>query len=126
MGGDGIVYDVPAGAGYVAPGTFHVEGDASSASYFLAAGALGGGPVRVRGRGPSSVQGDVHFVKVLEAMGAKIEMGEDWIECARPAAARGLRPRHERDPRRGDDRGGPRALHRGRAVHAAPHRAAGA
>ena len=80
--GDGLVYDVPAGVGYAAPGTFHVEGDASSASYFLAAGALGGGPVRVQGVGSASAQGDVGFAKVLEALGAKVEMGEDWIECA--------------------------------------------
>jgi 3-phosphoshikimate 1-carboxyvinyltransferase len=82
ISGDGLVYDIPAGTGYAAPGTFHVEGDASSASYFLAAGALGGGPVRVQGVGSASAQGDVAFVKVLEALGARIEMGEDWIECS--------------------------------------------
>jgi len=67
---------------YIAPGRIAVEGDASSASYFLAAGALAGGPVRVVGVGRNSIQGDVRFTQVLEAMGAKISMGDDWIECA--------------------------------------------
>src|SRR5439155_15745615 len=59
-----------------------VEGDASSASYFLAAGAIGGGPVRVEGVGRGSIQGDVRFTEVLERMGAQISMGEDWIEAS--------------------------------------------
>ncbi len=70
------------GARYTSPGPVYVEGDASSASYFLAAGALGGGPVRVDGVGRESIQGDVRFVEVLEAMGAKVRMGDGWIECA--------------------------------------------
>jgi 3-phosphoshikimate 1-carboxyvinyltransferase len=69
-------------AGYSSPGPVYVEGDASSASYFLAAGALGGGPVRVDGVGRESIQGDVRFVEVLEAMGAKVRLGDGWIECA--------------------------------------------
>ena len=77
-------FEIPASGGYVSPGTLVVEGDASSASYFLAAGALGGGPVRVEGVGRSSVQGDVRFADVLTAMGAKVEMGDDWIECSCP------------------------------------------
>jgi len=75
-------FQVPAGEGYVAPGKVKVEGDASSASYFLAAGALGGGPVRVEGVGSSSVQGDVKFTEVLTTMGAKIDIGPEWIECS--------------------------------------------
>jgi len=67
---------------YSSPGEIRVEGDASSASYFLAAGAIGGGPVRVEGVGRSSIQGDVRFTEVLEKMGAKISMGEDWIEAS--------------------------------------------
>jgi 3-phosphoshikimate 1-carboxyvinyltransferase len=67
---------------YVAPGRISVEGDASSASYFLAAGALAGGPVRVVGVGRNSIQGDVRFTQVLEAMGARIGIGDDWIECS--------------------------------------------
>ena len=78
-------FGIAAGSGYRSPGTVDVEGDASSASYFLAAGALGGGPVRVRGVGRESLQGDVGFVRVLEAMGVAIAMGEDWIEASRTA-----------------------------------------
>jgi len=70
---------LPAGA-YRSPGTIYVEGDASSASYFLAAGALGGGPVRVEGLGRDSVQGDVRFTEVLERMGAQVALFEDAIE----------------------------------------------
>jgi 3-phosphoshikimate 1-carboxyvinyltransferase len=67
-------------ARYASPGEIFVEGDASSASYFLAAGALGGGPVRVEGVGRGSIQGDVRFVEVLERMGARVALGADWIE----------------------------------------------
>jgi 3-phosphoshikimate 1-carboxyvinyltransferase len=77
---------VPGSARYRSPGAIQVEGDASSASYFLAAGAIGGGPVRVQGVGRASVQGDVRFVEVLEAMGASVTLGDDWIEV------RGMRP----------------------------------
>ena len=73
-------FTVPA-ARYASPGEIRVEGDASSASYFLAAGAIGGGPVRVEGVGRSSIQGDIRFTEVLEKMGASISMGEDWIEA---------------------------------------------
>jgi 3-phosphoshikimate 1-carboxyvinyltransferase len=73
-------FEIPAHEGYVSPGALEVEGDASSASYFLAAGAIGGGPVRVEGVGRSSLQGDVGFAQVLEKMGAQVAMGENWIE----------------------------------------------
>ena len=59
-----------------------VEGDASSASYFLAAGAVGGGPVRVQGVGRDSIQGDVRFADVLEQLGARVQWGDDWIEAS--------------------------------------------
>jgi len=65
---------------YVSPGRILVEGDASSASYFLAAGALGGGPVRVEGVGRASIQGDVRFTEVLERMGAQVLLFDDGIE----------------------------------------------
>ncbi|MGE8355626.1 MAG: 3-phosphoshikimate 1-carboxyvinyltransferase [Microvirgula sp.] len=81
-------FTVPAGSHYVSPGEIHVEGDASSASYFLAAGAIGGGPVRVEGVGRDSIQGDVHFAAALAQMGAQIEMGPDWIEARAPAGGR--------------------------------------
>ncbi|MGC2962255.1 3-phosphoshikimate 1-carboxyvinyltransferase [Paraburkholderia graminis] len=71
---------VPAGQRYQSPGTIMVEGDASSASYLLAAGALGGGPVKVEGVGRSSIQGDVGFADALIRMGANLQMGDDWIE----------------------------------------------
>src|SRR4029078_906319 len=74
-------YRVPAGP-YRSPDTMHVEGDASSASYFLAAGAIAGGPVRVEGVGRDSIQGDVRFVEVLEALGAKVTMSDSWIEAS--------------------------------------------
>jgi 3-phosphoshikimate 1-carboxyvinyltransferase len=75
---------ISAEARYVSPSTIHVEGDASSASYFLAAGAIGGGTVRVHGVGKSSIQGDVKFADALAKMGAQIEMGENWIEAKAP------------------------------------------
>ena len=73
---------------YRSPGTVFVEGDASSASYFLAAGAVAGGPVRVEGVGRDSIQGDVRFAEALQAMGAHVEMGPNWIEAAAPAGGR--------------------------------------
>jgi len=76
------------GSPYVSPGMVFVEGDASSASYFLAAGAIGGGPVRVEGVGRGSIQGDVRFTEVLEKMGARVAMGEDWIEASGRAPLR--------------------------------------
>lgn len=74
-------FTIAAGQRYVSPGNIHVEGDASSASYFLAAGAIAGGPVRVEGVGKDSIQGDVRFVDALQQMGATIRMGENWIEA---------------------------------------------
>jgi 3-phosphoshikimate 1-carboxyvinyltransferase len=76
-------FAVPASARYRGAGELWVEGDASSASYFIAAGAIsglhGGGPVRVEGVGKGSVQGDVRFAEAMQAMGAQIDMGENWI-----------------------------------------------
>ena len=73
-------FRIPAGVRYQSPGRIMVEGDASSASYFLAAGAIGGGPVRVEGVGRLSIQGDVAFADALNQMGANVSMGDDWIE----------------------------------------------
>lgn len=81
-------FTVPGATRYVSPGTVFVEGDASSASYFLAAGAIGGGPVRVEGVGRNSIQGDVAFAQALEAIGAQVSMGENWIEARAPAQGR--------------------------------------
>ena len=74
-------FDVPASA-YRSPGRVTVEGDASSASYFLAAGAIGGGPVRVEGVGRESIQGDVRFTEVLERMGALVSAEENSIQTS--------------------------------------------
>jgi 3-phosphoshikimate 1-carboxyvinyltransferase len=76
-------FRVPGGQGYQSPGSALVEGDASSATYFLAAAAVKGGTVRVNGVGSSSVQGDVQMADVLEQMGAPVRRGEDWIEVSR-------------------------------------------
>jgi 3-phosphoshikimate 1-carboxyvinyltransferase len=73
-------FTVPQGEGYRSPGTLAVEGDASGASYFLAAGAIGGGPVRVTGVGRDSIQGDVAFASELARLGADVRSGPDWIE----------------------------------------------
>jgi 3-phosphoshikimate 1-carboxyvinyltransferase len=81
---------VPARAAYRSPGSIRVEGDASSASYFLAAGAIGGGPVRVTGVGRDSIQGDVAFAAALARMGAAIEYGPDWIEARSLGALQGM------------------------------------
>jgi 3-phosphoshikimate 1-carboxyvinyltransferase len=79
-------FTVPAGSRYVSPQEIQVEGDASSASYFLAAGAIGGGPVRVVGVGRDSIQGDIHFAEALQQMGAQVEMGDNWVEARAPAS----------------------------------------
>jgi 3-phosphoshikimate 1-carboxyvinyltransferase len=71
---------IHADAVYHSPGTIFVEGDASSASYFLALGAVGGGPVKVVGVGAQSIQGDIAFADVIEAMGAHVRREEASIE----------------------------------------------
>jgi 3-phosphoshikimate 1-carboxyvinyltransferase len=79
--GASILRVPPGSVGYRSPGAIAVEGDASSASYFLAAGAIAGGPVRVSGVGLDSIQGDAQFAKTLATMGARIDAGPDWIEA---------------------------------------------
>lgn len=74
---------VKGGQQYHSPGRYLVEGDASSASYFLAAGAIKGGTVKVTGIGRKSIQGDIRFADVLEKMGATITWGDDFIACTR-------------------------------------------
>ncbi|CCN50408.1 3-phosphoshikimate 1-carboxyvinyltransferase [Vibrio nigripulchritudo MADA3029] len=70
---------IPAGQSYRSPGDFLVEGDASSASYFLAAAAIKGGEIKVTGIGKNSIQGDIQFADALEKMGAEIEWGDDYV-----------------------------------------------
>jgi 3-phosphoshikimate 1-carboxyvinyltransferase len=77
-------FTLRAGQSYRSPGEIFVEGDASSASYFLAAGAIGTGPVRVEGVGKGSLQGDLRFVDVLREMGADIRLGDNWTEAQAP------------------------------------------
>ena len=77
-------YRVPR-AVYAACADYAVEGDASAASYFLALGALAGGPIRIEGAGAASVQGDVAFADVVVAMGARVARGPDWMEVRRGA-----------------------------------------
>lgn len=78
------VFKIPADARYHAPEHLYVEGDASSASYFLAAGLITGVPVRVTGIGSNSIQGDVVFARELEKIGADVLWGDDFIEVSRP------------------------------------------
>ncbi len=84
-------FTLPA-ARYRSPGEIFVEGDASAASYFLAAGAISGlgedGAVRVEGVGRDSIQGDVRFADTLREMGAEIESGDNWISATAGAAAK--------------------------------------
>jgi len=75
-----------AGAGYRSPGELHVEGDASSASYFVALGAIAafdGRRMRIEGVGSDSIQGDIRFIDAARAMGARISSGPCWIEVER-------------------------------------------
>jgi 3-phosphoshikimate 1-carboxyvinyltransferase len=74
---------IKAGQTYTSPGNYLVEGDASSASYFLAAAAIAGGSIKVTGIGKKSVQGDIQFADALEAMGANIEWGDDYIKASK-------------------------------------------
>ncbi|WP_435237207.1 3-phosphoshikimate 1-carboxyvinyltransferase [Psychromonas sp. PT13] len=76
-------FTIKGGQTYTAAGDYLVEGDASSASYFLAAGAIAGGSIKVTGIGKKSVQGDIQFADALEAMGAKIEWGDDYIKASK-------------------------------------------
>jgi 3-phosphoshikimate 1-carboxyvinyltransferase len=67
---------------YQSPGSYLIEGDASSASYFFAAAAIKGGTVRVNGLGRNSVQGDIAFLDVVEQMGARVNRQDSWIEVS--------------------------------------------
>lgn len=79
---------IPAGSQYRSPGEIHVEADASSASYFVALGAIAaqpGAPVRIEGVGADSIQGDIRFVDAARRMGANVASGPNWIEVSRGA-----------------------------------------
>jgi 3-phosphoshikimate 1-carboxyvinyltransferase len=83
-------FTIKSGQTYRSPGEVMVEGDASSASYFLAAAAIAGGTVRVYGVGADSVQGDKRFAEVLEAMGASVTYGPTYIEVTRGATLKAV------------------------------------
>jgi 3-phosphoshikimate 1-carboxyvinyltransferase len=81
-------FTIPAGSRYRSPGAIHVEADASSASYFVALGALAAGPgapVRIQGVGADSIQGDIRFVEAARQMGAHVDAGPNWLEVRRGA-----------------------------------------
>lgn len=88
---------IPAGSHYQSPGAIHVEADASSASYFIALGAIATGTtddadadnapqpksIRILGVGQDSIQGDIRFIEAAQAMGARIESGPNWLQVSR-------------------------------------------
>jgi len=76
-------FHIPASEMYKSPGNILVEGDASSASYFIAGAAITGGTVTVRGCGSESVQGDIAFANVMEQMGATVTWAADSITVTR-------------------------------------------
>ncbi|MFG6461077.1 bifunctional 3-phosphoshikimate 1-carboxyvinyltransferase/cytidylate kinase [Roseateles sp. DXS20W] len=78
---------IPAGSRYVSPGEVFVEGDASSASYFVGLGAIAAtdAPIRIEGVGSESLQGDVRFIEAAAAMGAEVKAGPNWLEVKRGA-----------------------------------------
>ena len=87
-------FTIPQGCSYQSPGTIHVEADASSASYFIALGAIAEGDsskgskgdgIRIQGVGADSIQGDIRFMDAAVQMGAKITSGPNWLEIKRGA-----------------------------------------
>ncbi len=85
-------FTIPAGARYRSPGVLHVEADASSASYFIALGAIAASPaapVRIEGVGENSIQGDIRFIDAARLMGAQVRGGPNWLEIshAQPGTA---------------------------------------
>ena len=79
-------FTVPAGSRYLSPGVLPVEADASSASYFIALGAIASADgVRIQGVGADSIQGDIRFTDAARAMGADITSGPNWVQTKRGA-----------------------------------------
>ena len=77
---------IPAGSCYQSPGSIHVEADASSASYFVALGAIASGDgIRIQGVGANSIQGDIRFMEAAALMGARITSGPNWLDIQRGA-----------------------------------------
>lgn len=86
-------FTVPAQARYRSPGYYRIEGDASSASYFIALGAIGGGPLRIEGVGTESLQGDIGFAKLAQDMGAQVEYEPHALVVSGVKVAQGERLR---------------------------------
>jgi 3-phosphoshikimate 1-carboxyvinyltransferase len=79
-------FTIPAGSRYRSPGDMHVEADASSASYFIALGAIAeGSGIRIEGVGAGSIQGDIRFVEAARQMGAVVDSGPNWLAISRGA-----------------------------------------
>jgi len=83
-------FTIPAGSQYQSPGTLFVEADASSASYFIALGAIapaseGHRGIRIEGLGADSIQGDIRFIEAAQMMGAQVVSGPNWLEVSRGA-----------------------------------------
>src|SRR3990167_2157057 len=83
-------FTIPAGCQLQSPGEIHVEADASSASYFIALGAISTGAngqngVKIQGVGADSIQGDIRFMESAQATGAQIESGPNWLQVQRGA-----------------------------------------
>jgi 3-phosphoshikimate 1-carboxyvinyltransferase len=81
-------FTIPAGSQFKSPGTLHVEADASSASYFIALGAISTGAtgqngIRIEGVGADSIQGDIRFIEAAQLMGAQVVSGPNWLEVSR-------------------------------------------
>jgi len=79
-------FTIPAGSQYRSPGDIHVEADASSASYFIALGAIAEGTgIRIEGVGAESIQGDIRFIEAARQMGARVDSGPNWLAISRGA-----------------------------------------
>lgn len=81
-------FTIPAGSQFKSPGALHVEADASSASYFIALGAIttgvnGNNSIRIEGVGADSIQGDIRFIEAAQMMGAQVRSGSNWLEVSR-------------------------------------------
>jgi 3-phosphoshikimate 1-carboxyvinyltransferase len=83
-------FTIPSGSRYRSPGSIHVEGDASSASYFIALGALatptaGNSGITIEGVGLDSIQGDIRFIEAARLMGAEVTGEANRLHISRGA-----------------------------------------
>jgi len=79
---------IPAGSQLRSPGSLHVEADASSASYFIALGAIAAGReeprgIHISGLGADSIQGDIRFTEAARLMGAQVQSGPNYLAIQR-------------------------------------------